>query len=431
MALRTPPEIFRDWLAGRDKEARVAVAVDSDRFLADAKVLDKPTLVDPDGREWQVVVFRGDDLAFRLRFRDATSKERTVIVLSRGPESVEPIDVSHVADVLAKNEAGDPLDLSVSAFFRRIAPKINFPVVELRRFKSELLTRLENVQEAADKVIQKWGKPDSWGRGQVGAMVLLAHHPELILCDIWPDEDAPADFLAHVVRLLVGLPQLRSQRDVVRQVIHEAARQQVEDVLHWADTEPDELSAYLVLRDFAGQAGLQNPSTQLAGLQLFSPELDLANMEMMAAKVINALKKSSATWGAVNQCADLFLTPKRLQRVLALVPTSTGGAPDANALSKQSSASVLRQQLIANLKGFFAKPSAQVLSWAVALESHALLTAVEPLSDRTRQCRAALNLLLRLQRLEQRLTLNVPVFPHADALLDWYIGNSHHLLELD
>ncbi len=126
--MRNPQDIFRDWLAGHDREARVAVAVDSDRFLADAKVLDKPALVDPAGREWQLVVFRGDDLAFRLRFRKATAKGRTVIVLSRGAESVEPIDVSYVADVLAKNEAGDPLDLSVTALFRRVAPtgSLNF-----------------------------------------------------------------------------------------------------------------------------------------------------------------------------------------------------------------------------------------------------------------------------------------------------------------
>ncbi len=291
MPLHTPPEIFRDWLARRDTATRIAVVIDSDRFLAEARVLDKPFVVDPDGREWPLAVFRGDDLAFRLRFRAATANGRTVIVLSRGPDAVDPIDVSSVADVLARNEAGEPLDLSFAAFFRRVAPKINFPVAELRRFKHELLARLEYVQEAAGKVIQRWGKPDSWGRGQVAAMVLLAHHPELNLCDLWPDEDAPADFLAHVVRLLVGLPQLRAPRDVVRQLIREAARDQVQSVLYWADADTDELAAYLVLRDFAAQAKLQNPSTQLAGLQMFSPGLPLAQMESLAAKVVTTLKK--------------------------------------------------------------------------------------------------------------------------------------------
>jgi hypothetical protein len=218
MSLKTPPEIFRDCLGGQDKETRVAVVIDSDRFLADAKMLDKPALIDPAGREWQLAVFRGDDLAFRLRFRDAIAKGRTAIVLSRGAETMEPIDVSFVADILSKNEAGEPLDLSVTAFCRRVAPKISFPASELRRFKGELLARMEHVQAAAEKVIQRWGKPDSWGRGQVAAMVLLAHHPERNLADIWPDEDAPADFLGHVVRLLVALPELRPHADVVRQL---------------------------------------------------------------------------------------------------------------------------------------------------------------------------------------------------------------------
>ena len=58
MSLKTPTDIFRDWLAGHDKEARVAVVIDSDRFLADGKLLAKPATVDPSGREWQLAVFR-------------------------------------------------------------------------------------------------------------------------------------------------------------------------------------------------------------------------------------------------------------------------------------------------------------------------------------------------------------------------------------
>src|SRR2546426_326838 len=99
MSVKTPSEILGDWLAQQTKETRVAVAVDSDRFLTDDKVLAKLTMVDPAGREWQLAVFRGDDLAFRLRFRDASIKGRTLIVLSRGAETTKPIDVSFVADI--------------------------------------------------------------------------------------------------------------------------------------------------------------------------------------------------------------------------------------------------------------------------------------------------------------------------------------------
>src|SRR5688572_24085151 len=130
MSLKSPTEIFHDWLGQHPKETRASVMIDSDRFLVEPKVLDKPTAIDSAGREWQLAVFRGDDLPFRLRFRECVAKDRMVIVLSRGPDTAEPIHVSYVADILARNEAGDPLDLSVAAFFRRVAPKINFPTSE-------------------------------------------------------------------------------------------------------------------------------------------------------------------------------------------------------------------------------------------------------------------------------------------------------------
>jgi hypothetical protein len=68
--MTAPSVLFHDWLGELPGDARVAVAIDSDRFLADAKVWDRPKVVDPAGREWRLVVFRGDDLAFRLRFRE-------------------------------------------------------------------------------------------------------------------------------------------------------------------------------------------------------------------------------------------------------------------------------------------------------------------------------------------------------------------------
>ena len=431
MSAITPSEILGEWLGRQTSEARVAVTVDSDRFLADGQVLAKPAIVDPAGREWQLAVFRGGDLAFRLRFRDATNKGRTLIVLSRGPESTDPIDVSYLADILGKNECGEPLDLSVTAIFRRVAPKISFPVTELRQFKNELLGQIDYVEDAVDKLIQKWGKPDSWGRGQVAAMLLLSHHPEMNLVDIWPDETTVVEFLVHVVRLRVVFPDLQTHRDIAVTVIHEASREQVRGVLFWADAEPSELAAYLVLRDFAGDMKLQNPSTQLAGLQIFPPELLLAKMELYALQVIATLKKQPKTWAAVNHCAETFLTPRRAARVLELAPPLEKGAPSASVLLKQESPSILRQQLVSTLLAFFNQPKPDSLAWVPPLEAHPLLRSDEHFSDRARQCRAALDLLLRVYRTERRLGIDIPHFADAESLLDWYINEGQHVLELD
>lgn len=408
----------------------MAIAIDSDRFLAEAGLLGKPTIVDPAGRQWQMVVFAGEDLEFRCRFREAVSLGRTVIVLSRGPYSTEPIDVSYIADILTLNESGDPLDLSVPAFFHRITPKINCPVRELRRFKTDLLTRLDFAQEAAEKLIEKWGKPDSWGRGQVAAMVLLAHHPKLSLKDLWTDETDPTQFLAHVVRLLVGTPQLANHREVILQIIREAARDQVENLLFWTEPESDDLAGYLVLRRLADQLNLQNPSNQLAGLQIFPADLPLAEMEKLAPGVIALLQKDG-TWTAVEQRAESFLTPPRAAKVVTLLPPMTGTDKDAALLLAQTVPAILRQHLSPALEMFFKKPSAQALAWVPTLEKHPLLSDAEVTTDRARQCRAGLRLLLALQRAEAGLVLSPPKFPHADALLDWHVHNGQHLLELE
>src|SRR5262249_28340895 len=195
----------------------------------------------------QVVVFRGDDLAFRLRFRKAAAHPTTVVVLTRGEGTNGKIDVSCITDVLARNEGGDPLDLSVPAFFKRLCPKINFPPLELRRHKDALLARLDTVPTAAAKIVERWGRSVDWGRGQVATMSILARHRVLSVRDLWPDETEPVDFVAHALRLLIGDPQLTDERALVQEMIREAARPQLRPHLHWLGVPPTRLAATRLL----------------------------------------------------------------------------------------------------------------------------------------------------------------------------------------
>jgi hypothetical protein len=300
----------------------MAIAIDADRLVCESGLLGRNTIVDKQGREWQVVVFRGDDLAFRLRFRKAAAHPATVVVLTRGEGTDEKIDVSCITDVLTRNEGGDPLDLSVPAFFKRLCPKINFPPLELRRHKDALLARLEAVPTAATKIVERWGRAVDWGRGQVAAMSILARHPVLSVRDLWPDETEPVDFVAHALRLLIGNPQLADERALVQEMIREAARPQVSQHLHWLDVPPEELAAYLILRRFVADVELQNPSNQLSGLQIFSPETGLLDLEPLAPGVAAALSADPQVWAAVNTLAETFLTPRRLQKVMSLLPTA-------------------------------------------------------------------------------------------------------------
>lgn len=422
-----PVDVFLEWLAGRPRDARVAVAIDSDRLLAETGLLGKASLVDETGREWQVVVFRGDDLAFRLAFRKASMRERTVIVLTRGAATQVAIDVSYVTDILAQNEGGAPLDLSVPAFFRKICPKINFPVTELRRYKDALLTHLAEIPKATAKIVERWGRPDDWGRGQVAALVILAHHSSLALGDIWPDETDPADFLAHSLRILLAEPTLTDDRSIVVEMINEAARPQVREHLFWLESPPEELAAYLVLRAFSQQARLQNPSMQLAGLHIFPIEMPLARMEPLALAVATRLQADPTVWSAVESAADRFLTPRRLSKVVDLLPAEQPLLKGAGV-----SPAILFHQVRAALLAFFERPSLDRLSWAAELSNHPLLSGPgSDLSTRANQCRAGLRFLLSVLSVEERLAARPPSFAHADALLDWYVEHRTCSLELE
>jgi len=429
----TPTQFFLQWLGDRPLDARVAVAVDSDRLIADAGLLGKPTLVDGTGRSWQVVVYCGDDLAFRIRFRKAASADHILVVLARGTHPSGTIDGSYITDILARNEAGPPLNLSVPAFFGRLCPKINFPVAEIRRYKDALLERLDNVPKATTKIIERWGRPDDWGRGQVAALVLLAHHRDMTLKELWPDETDPGEFLVHILSLLIGHPALSRQRGILNEMIEEAARPQVKEHLFWLKMPFEQIAAYLVLRQFAGVTDLQNPATQLAGLHIFAPETPLSEMEKQAGALIRRVTADAKLWPAVQRHAEAFLPPKLVQKVLDLAAPAGKTAVEriTGILQRPLVPVLLHEALREAFLTFLADPAVAKTGMLAGLAKHPLLgPSQDDDSDRSPQCRMGIQCLTILELIENRLAKRIPKFPHADALLDWYLENGYHTLEL-
>jgi hypothetical protein len=408
----------------------MAVAVDSDSLLTDAGVLGKPAIVDDGGRTWQPVVFRGDDLAFRMRVRATAGNGPVFVVLgarpqkpdSDGKQTTARIDASWIADVLALNEGGDPLDLSLPAFFRRICPRINFPETPLRRYRDVLMDRLEVVPAAAAKIIQRWGKPDDWGNGQIAALALLAGHPALTLHDIWPDETRTDAFVEHGLRLLLGTPTLAADRPVVIEILREAAQPQVRDGLGWFGFPPAELAAYIVLRLVAEQYGLQNPTTQLMGLHLFPPEMSINKLELVAMRVITRLRSQAEVWRRIEDLSAGFLTSRRMDRIFdGLLPGQSRSQCMAYIQRSDGVALIAQRHVLHILKEFFSQPIPASMEW------------VDQLSDVRAggvHAEAGLNLLRRIRKVEDALAKPLPDFPHAEALLQWYVETGHHGLEL-
>jgi len=426
----TPTSVFLQWLSTRARDCRVAVAVDSDSLLTDAGVLGKPTIVDEGGRAWQPVVFRGDDLAFRMRFRATAGAGPVVVVLGARPQRPNAngiqapvqLDASWIADILALNEGGDPLDLSLPAFFRLICPRINFPETPLRRYREVLMDHLDVIPSAAAKIVQRWGKPDDWGNGQIAALALLARHPALSLHDIWPDETRVETFVVHGLRLLLGTPALATDRSVVIEILHEAAQPQVKQGLVWFDISSAELSSYLVLRLVAAQYDLQNPATQLMGLHVFSPELSLGKLEPLAMQVIQRLLGQEEAWRRIEVLATEFLTPRRLGRVFdGLLPEQSREERVSYIRRADAVALVAQRHVLHLLKELFSQSTPVPMTWVDSLGDARL---------GEKQAEAGLNLLRLIRKIEAVLEKPVPAFPHAEALLRWYVESGHHLLEL-
>jgi hypothetical protein len=196
----------------------------------------------------------------------------------------------------------------------------------------------------------------------------------------------------------------------------------------------EELAAYLVLRRFVADIALQNPSHQLSGLQIFSPETVLLDLEPLELGVAAALSADAQVWAAVNALAETFLTPRRLQKIMGLLPTVDQQHESfATAARRHGMApALLKQHLRTVLLLFFEWPTEVSLAWALQLVDHPVMVEpVDALSPRALECRAALQVLLTLQRVEERLGLSPPSFPHANALLDWYVESGHHRLEME
>jgi len=426
----TPVNVFLHWLESHPRDCRMAVAVDGDSLLSDAGVLGKLSITDSSGRSWYPVVFRGDDLAFRMRFRSACSQGAAVVVLAGSRTGSGRINVSWIADILATNEGGSPLDLSLPAFFRKICPRINFPEAPLRRYKETLMERLEEVPPAAAKIIERWGRPDDWGNGQIAALALLAKHPAFSLADIWPNEMNPEDFVAHGLRLLMATPALASDHSLLLEVFREAAQPQVTDALCWFDLSAPDLAGYLVLRLVAEQYRLQNPTTQLIGLQMFDPDMNLSKLEPLAVRVITRLRSQPDTWTWIEAAAGKFLTSPRLNRVFdGFIPEQTIQKQAEYIQSGEFVPLIAIRHILAILKEFFKNPSPAAIEWINNLKQSKFEDVAAPVDTNGLRLAAGLRLLRAVRRIEGILATSVPDFSHPEGLLEWYFDSGHYGLE--
>jgi hypothetical protein len=423
----SPRELLLRWLGSRPKQTRCDWVVDPDR-LVDWR---DPHVVDETGRTWSRVLYTGDDIAFRWAFRKAgeeaeKAKRPLLIVVTKGSENPGPLDISHVTDILARAE-GDPLDLSIVAFFKSIFPKVNPPQDALREYKHAFVENVPGLRRAYIEFKHRWGEPDIWGRDQFFAVLLLARHQDLRLDEVYCGEPRLLDCLAHICRLVMHPAFKVADYSLVWATIRESLHVRVADAEPWLAMEPSDLAGYLVLRDFAESQGLQNPAVQIMGK--FPLRVDAEAMEPYALAVIGMLRRDPQVWDQVNRHAAVFLKDQPPGKILDLLGPEPQTLVKA-ALDERTSPVLMRDILTRVLRGFFANPSPDALAWTENLTAHPLLQR-ERLGDVHAESAALLGALIRLRRVEKCIAATVPTFADPGELLRWYRDDGVHLLELD
>jgi hypothetical protein len=433
---QSPREVFGAWLERQAKDARVVLACDADHLLSDAKALDKPTVVDPKGRTWQLAAYRGDDLRFRLAFRRATQTGPTVIVLIGSGQPEVRLDVSTISDLLAHDESTEPLDLSLARYLGRFCPQINFPPAPLRHYRDALLSRTGELSSAAKKITNRWGKPDDWGRAQVAGLVLLAEAPTLALDDLWPDLDTHSAFAAHVVRLLVARPELKQVESTTRDFLRSSlsAVPSLVHLLPWCEPEAEELAAFLVLRAFATQHQLQNPTAQLSGLGLLPADRDWNVFNPLTREVIDGLRQQGA-WPLIETAASAYLTPRRVEKLLSLTGHSESDGPSLAAFVARERllpvrAAVLRRLALRVLTQP-AELAAVIAAWQAMAEGAPAEADIGDTKGHGQVVQAMVNLLFLWHRIESTLRQPIPANTQPPALLEAYEKGGWHRLDID
>jgi hypothetical protein len=392
---------------------------------------------DDTGRVWDVVSYRGDDVATRKAWVGAASDGRPVILLltrAIGEESV--LDASSIADLASRAE-GPIVDLSVLGYFRSVFPKINPPLAALIEHRHAFVERVEEIARAYPPLRDRWGEPDSWTRGQFLAVLLLAQFPGWSLDDLWCSEESPPAFAAHAIALICHPDVSVDDLPRLAEVIWESSRHpRSHEALSWLDVQAvdlevlrDELAAYLALVDLDAAHPTPHFDT------LVRVKLPVTSFEPErvgpAATAIRAHLKESGRWGAVLRLSESLLTLARLANVADLLPA--GGDTISRIVSSPSVPRPVGAFLIrkAVLERFY-EGSPGWPEWIPALASQPLVQRLErgeTLSPEERTYAALAAAASELCWVEEALAQATPDFGTAEELLDWYVGNGRHLLE--
>src|SRR5208337_2375985 len=123
-------------VSARPQGTRCTLALDPDRLVELG-----PLLLDETGRTWDVVPYRGDDVATRRAWERAYAGSDPVLLVLARPEGDDAtLDASGIADLISRAE-GSPIDLSMLGYFHSLFPRVNPPTSALIEHRHAFVER--------------------------------------------------------------------------------------------------------------------------------------------------------------------------------------------------------------------------------------------------------------------------------------------------
>lgn len=427
---RTPIELLLRSLSARPQGTRCVLVLEPDH------IVEWPhSITDTKGKVWDVVIYRGDDVVSRRAWEHVwRDKAAVCLVISRPLGDDALVDASSVADLVSRAE-GEVIDLSVMGFFKCLFPKVNPPPGALLEYKVQFVANVEGMLNAYPRFKERWGEPDSWGRGHLLTILILAQFPALNLEDVWCDEIDPVRFAAHACWLLCHPLFEPADLRIMSDIIWESSRARtVAAPCYWLRIPPEELdlfrtelSAFLVLRDLVSPDSSPYLDALLKAklnLQIVDPEV----VSTLAAGIIADLKRNSR-WKHIQDCAHEFLESGALCKVADLLAGSQTLEQIASASDTPPSVQsfILRQAILDHCERSVPWPS-----WIDKPKESAVVDRYnrnQPLTSSEALCAALMIAAGSLAKVERTLGVLVPQFANAEELLDWYVANGVHLLE--
>lgn len=307
--------------------ARLVVIFDpfADLALGETWEIDTATIKTP-VRTWRVLLYDGNDLAFRQRQNKQSGQSDLIwVTLPPGVERDTPlrIKLQSMMDVWQRAEAF--IDASLPGVLRQLAPSETWPEAPIWEHANILSQNLPAVINGLRELRPHLQYPFSLDRHLIRTLALHALQPSIPVERLLFRVDTPARVLNSYLELLWQTDWPVQGLTLLQKHALEAPRFSLpNEVETWLNTPPVSLALYLYLRHFLGHFHVQNIANQLRGLGFF--DLDTVTLEAHVGGVLEWWGRNLAWRNEVIRQAESVLSLDDINKAVNLLNLNTPAA---------------------------------------------------------------------------------------------------------